>query len=82
MTYANCHKCLCRTCTNTACAAKECKLCENLSYGFEAPCGYPNVACRKYKPHDEPDAKCICCGATVPPGSAYCPNCLVASLKQ
>lgn len=27
------------------------------------------------------NAVCICCGAEVPPGSVYCPNCLVTLLK-
>lgn len=25
---------------------------------------------------------CICCGAEVPPGMAYCPNCLVSSIRK
>lgn len=27
------------------------------------------------------DTKCICCGADVPQGSLYCPNCLITQLK-
>lgn len=82
MIYQQCNKCMCVTCANKDCAARECDLCEKLNC-IDAPLqGYPNVVCTKYKSQPDPDTECICCGATVPFGSVYCPNCLVTHVKS
>lgn len=83
MKYKKCTECLCVTCAHTVCAESECHLCERLACGFEEVCpGYPNVKCPHYKSREDSEAKCICCGAAVPLGSVYCPNCLVSQLKR
>ena len=82
MNYPQCTKCMCVTCASTDCADHECKLCEKLN-SIDGPLqGYPNVICNKYRPQSDPNAVCICCGAAVPPGSVYCPNCLVTQLRR
>jgi len=81
MNYTQCKDCVCSTCANTACAGSECSLCDKLTVGLEVPRGYPNTKCPNYIRRQDFATKCLCCGADVPFGSVYCPNCLVTQIR-
>lgn len=82
MNYPQCTDCLCSTCSNQPCATQECNTCADLGAVFGESCtGYPNIICACYKPQPDPGTRCICCGAAVPFGNVYCPNCLVTQIR-